>query len=179
MLAYPWSECWPWLGDFWRFFAFVCRWYMCFFESGHFWIPKLGSDYWPRFGVNVVRLLAPEHIYIYIYMPDGCWGDRASSKNGPVRGPPKSRFGDHAFSHYKIGISEEKGGRSKKGQKSQIAPPMGQEVCFVETHTHLNLCTGQLGAKPLRQGVALIKIRFFEFHFVQGLFACTSLKTFV
>ena len=67
MLAYPWSECWPWLGDFWRFFAFVCGWYMCFFESGHFWIPKLGSDYWPRFGVNVVRLLAPEHILSLLF----------------------------------------------------------------------------------------------------------------
>ena len=69
MLACQWSECWPWLGDFWRILAFVCGWYMCFFfESGHFWMPKLGSDYWPRMGLMVVRLLAPEHIYIYIYV---------------------------------------------------------------------------------------------------------------
>ena len=111
--------------------------------------------------------------YIYIYMPDG----RVSSKNGPVRGPPKSRFGDRAFSHYKKDISEEKCGNSKKGQKLQIAPTRPRALFC--RNTHLNLCTGHLAAKPLWQGVALIKIGFFEVHIVQGLFACTNLKIFV
>ena len=35
-------------------------------------------------------------IDLYIYMPDGRFGDHVVSKNGPVRGPPKSRFGAHA-----------------------------------------------------------------------------------
>ena len=30
-------------------------------------MPKMWSDYWPCMGLMVVQLLAPEHIYIYIW----------------------------------------------------------------------------------------------------------------
>ena len=77
-------------------------------------------------------------IYIYIYIcRTGARGDRVFSKNGAVRGPPyKGGSGTAPFRTIKIGISEEKCGNSKKGQKSQIPPPpLSQELSFAETHT--------------------------------------------
>ena len=99
---------------------------------------------------------APVSIYIYIYMPDDCWGD-CVSKNGPVRGSPQSRFGDHAFSHYEKRHFRGKVWSQEKRPKTTNCTPNGPRGLF-RRNTHLNLCTGQLGAKPLRQGVALIKI---------------------
>ena len=71
-------------------------------------------------------------------MPDGRFGDCVFPKNVAVRGPPKSRFGPRVLRTVKIGISEEKRGNQKKGKKSQIAHPMGQELSFVETHTWIS-----------------------------------------
>ena len=95
---------------------------------------------------------------IYIYMPDGCWGDRVSSKNGPVRGPPKSRFGDHAFSHYKNWYFRGKVRSQQERPEITNCTPHGPRGLFCR-NTHLNLCTGQLGTKPLRQGCCPYKNR--------------------
>ena len=68
-------------------------------------------------------------------MPDGCQGDRVSSKSGAVRGPPKRRFGDRAFSSYKNRHFRGKVWQQQKKAKSHKLPPLSQELCFVETHT--------------------------------------------
>ena len=73
---------------------------------------------------------------IYIYMPDGAvWGPRFFQRTGRLGVHLRAGSGPMHVSHYKIGISEEKCGSSKRGKKSQIAHPMGQELRFVETHT--------------------------------------------
>ena len=115
------------------------------------------------------------YIYIYTYGTVAGGGDRVSSKNRPVRGPPKSRFRDHAFSHYKNMQFRGKVWSRQKRLKIINCTPHGPRGQFCR-NTHLNLCTEQLGAKPLRQGAALIKIVLFEVHVVQGLFACSLLS---
>ena len=73
----------------------------------------------------------------------------------------------------------QKTGRFGVHLKAGSGTPHGPRGLFC-SNTHLNLCTGQLGAKPLRQGVALIKIgQHPVVHIVQALFACTNLKIFV
>ena len=92
---------------------------------------------------------AHTYIYIYIYVPDGCWGGGGSAfqKRGRLGVHLKAGSGTTRVRNIKIGISEEKCGRSKNGQKSQVAPPMGQEVCFVETHTWI--CARENWARSL------------------------------
>ena len=107
----------------------------------------------------------------YRYVPDGRIWAGSGSTIKPVRGP-------HVFHTMKIGISEDKCGNSKKGQNVTNCPPNGWRALFCK-NTNLNSCTAQLGANPLEQGVALIKIGFWGGHIVQGFCAGTNLKIFV
>ena len=79
-------------------------------------------------------------IYIYIY---ACrtvvFGTAFFEKTDPFGVHPRAGSGPTLFRTTKAGISEEKCGNNKKGQKSRIAHPMGQERSFVETHTHTEL----------------------------------------
>ena len=115
-------------------------------------------------------------IYIYIYMCQTVAGGTVFlQKAGRFGVLLKAGSGTTRFRTIKIGISEEKYCRSKKGPKITNCTPHGPRGLLCR-NTHLNLCTGQLGAKPLRQGVALVKVGFFEVHIVQWLFACTNLE---
>ena len=118
------------------------------------------TRYWPLKRPNLDQILTSQHIYIYTHMQDGCQGDHVSSKNGAVRGPPKSRFGDRAFSHYKNRNLRGKVWQQQKRPKVTNCPPPSQELCFVETHTWI--CVhGALGRETSLTGCCLYTNRVF------------------
>ena len=132
-----------------------------------------------RKGGQPANSLAYIYIYIYIYIcRTGARGTAFFQKTGRFGVHPKGRFGDRAFSHYKNRHFRGKVWQQQKRPKVTNCPLPEPRAQFCR-NTHLNLCTGHLAAKPLWQGVALIKIGFFEAHIVHGLFGCTNLKIFV
>ena len=68
VLAYQWSTYWPSNSCLMSVLTSVCRWYLSFAEHGRFGSRKTWTNYWRQIRLMVVKLLAPEHIYIYIYI---------------------------------------------------------------------------------------------------------------
>ena len=68
-------------------------------------------------------------------MPDGGWGDRVFPKTGRFGVHLKAGSGPTRVSHYKKAVQRKSVATAKQAKMSQIAHPMGQELCFVETQT--------------------------------------------
>ena len=95
-----------------------------------------------------IHIYSLNPIFVYIYMPDGCQGDRVFSKTGRFGVHPKGRFGDRAFSHYKNRHFRGKVWQQQKRPKVTNCPLPEPRAQFCR-NTRLNLCTGHLAAKPL------------------------------
>ena len=119
---------------------------------------------------------AGEPAGMYICRTAGC-GTALFRKPGRFGVHLKAGLGPTRVSHYENRHLRGKVWRLRnlKGQNVTSCPPHGARALFCR-NTNLNLCTGLLGANPLWQGVALVKIGFLGGRIVQGFCACTNLK---